>query len=80
MVLKVSDTGNGIPPDELQNVFDPFFTTKDTGTGLGLAVSHGIVERHGGSIEIESTLGEGTTVTIHLPVRAEESNGNDGRQ
>jgi len=63
------DTGSGIPPESLDKVFDPFFTSKDVGegTGLGLAVSYGIIERHGGAITVESTLGEGTTVTIFLP-------------
>ena len=65
-----SDTGDGIPPEHMDKVFDPFFTTKrpNEGTGLGLAVSYGIIERHGGKIEVESEVGVGTTVTIALPV------------
>ncbi|MCA1817170.1 MAG: response regulator [Acidobacteria bacterium] len=70
VVVRISDTGYGIAPDNLSRVFDPFFTTKPVGegTGLGLSVTYGIVERHGGSIEVESRPGEGTTFTVSLPV------------
>ncbi|MHC4399369.1 MAG: sensor histidine kinase [Planctomycetota bacterium] len=63
------DTGVGIPPESIDKIFDPFFTSKDVGqgTGLGLAVSFGIIERHGGSIGVKSTPAEGTTFTITLP-------------
>jgi two-component system, NtrC family, sensor kinase len=64
----VSDTGSGIPAPIRSKVLDPFFTTKEKGTGLGLSVVYGIVERHGGTLEIESEEGAGTTVTIGLPV------------
>jgi len=71
-VLEISfhDTGVGIPPEMIHKIFDPFFTSKQVGkgTGLGLAVSHGIVERHGGTIEVESTPGGGTTFTVVLPL------------
>jgi len=72
-VVSVSDTGPGIPGERLGKIFDPFFTTKPVGegTGLGLSISHGIVERHGGRIEVESTPGRGTTFTISLPVDAD---------
>ena len=60
----------GISEENLNKIFDPFFTTKDVGkgTGLGLAVIYGIIEGHNGSISVESTLGEGTTFIIKLPV------------
>jgi signal transduction histidine kinase len=67
VLLRVRDTGCGIPPQDLDKVFQPFYTTKPAGTGLGLAISKRIVEEHRGSIEIDSTVGVGTTVTIRLP-------------
>ena len=72
VLVRVSDTGAGIAPEQLKKIFDPFFTTKPIGegTGLGLSISHGIVEQHGGRIEVESTPGEGTTFTVCLPVDA----------
>ncbi len=68
----IADTGPGIAPERLRKIFDPFFTTKEKGTGLGLSVVYGIVERHGGSIDVESRVGEGTTFTFRLPVVTEE--------
>jgi two-component system NtrC family sensor kinase len=70
--LQVRDDGVGIPPEILPHIFDPFTTTKEVGkgVGLGLAVSKGIVERHGGHIEVSSKLGEGTTFQVILPVCA----------
>ncbi len=67
-----TDTGCGIPTENLDKIFDPFFTTKSDkkGTGLGLAVSYGIIERHRGHIEVQSTVGQGTTFVIKLPVQA----------
>jgi two-component system NtrC family sensor kinase len=67
--ISVTDTGCGIPPEHLDRLFDPFFTTKEVGegTGLGLSVSHGIVEGHGGSIRVQSKVGHGSTFTIWLP-------------
>jgi PAS domain S-box-containing protein len=68
--LEVRDTGAGIPEDILPRIFDPFFTTKSSGTGLGLATVHGIVEQHRGWIEVDSALGRGTTFRVHLPESA----------
>jgi len=68
--LAIIDTGCGIPEQNLKRIFDPFFTSKELGkgTGLGLSVSHGIVSAHGGSIKVESTVGEGSTFRVYLPV------------
>ncbi|MDZ7761390.1 MAG: ATP-binding protein [Desulfovermiculus sp.] len=63
----IEDTGIGISPEHLQNIFDPFFSTKETGTGLGMPLSLGIVESHGGSLKVTSDAGEGTRVVIELP-------------
>jgi two-component system NtrC family sensor kinase len=67
--MSIADTGCGIPPEHLNKLFDPFFTTKEVGhgTGLGLAVSLGIVQRHGGSIRVQSEVGRGSTFTIWVP-------------
>ena len=65
--ISFTDTGDGIPVSDLANIFDPFYTSKPKGTGLGLAVSHGIIERHGGRIDVESEVGDGSTFTVHLP-------------
>jgi len=67
--IKVSDTGIGIPKENLSKIFDPFFTTweRSTGSGLGLSVSKDIIQKHGGTIEVESKTGKGTTFTIILP-------------
>lgn len=68
-VLRVSDTGCGIPPEHLKKIFDPFFTTKPVGkgTGLGLAIVHDIMRNHHGAIRVESRLGRGTTFSLFLP-------------
>jgi two-component system NtrC family sensor kinase len=70
VLLRISDNGEGIPPENLGKIFNPFFTTKPEGkgVGLGLAVFYGIVEAHGGDIEVASTAGEGTTFTVSLPI------------
>ncbi|NIO16562.1 MAG: HAMP domain-containing protein [Deltaproteobacteria bacterium] len=72
VVVEIIDTGVGISPENLSKIFDPFFTTKTRGTGLGLSVVYGIVNRHGGKIEVESEVGRGTLVRIRLPVEAGE--------
>ena len=68
--ISIIDTGCGIPEQNLRRIFDPFFTSKDVGkgTGLGLSVSHGIVEAHGGVIEVQSKVGEGSTFSVFLPL------------
>ncbi|HTY63398.1 MAG TPA: cache domain-containing protein [Acidobacteriota bacterium] len=66
-VLRISDTGPGIPAEIQNRMFEPFFTTKKTGTGLGLAIVYGIMERHKGSLRVESASGRGTTMVVTLP-------------
>ncbi len=73
MRLRVRDNGHGIPPDVLERIFDPFFTTKKPGegTGMGLAVVHGVVARHGGCVDVTSVVGQGSTFDVYLPLREE---------
>ena len=73
--LIISDTGVGIPPENLERIFDPYFTTKEKGkgTGLGLAAVHGIVKSHGGAILVESQIGIGTRFEVYLPLALEKS-------
>ena len=72
VVVTISDSGCGVPEEQLGKLFDPFFTTKGTGgTGLGLSVSYGIIQAHGGTIKAESDLGMGMTFIIWLPRCAE---------
>jgi len=70
--ITISDTGCGISEGDMKRIFDPFFSSKEVGkgTGLGLSVSHGIVEAHGGLIEVESTVGKGSTFRVYLPLEA----------
>ena len=68
LAISISDTGRGIPREDLERVFEPFFSTKRKGTGLGLAIVHQIVESHKGEIQVESREGEGTTFRITLPI------------
>ncbi len=70
LAVTIADNGSGIPPKDLPHVFEPFYTTKPTGTGLGLAVVHGIVKEHGGRIAVESHPGQGTRITLTLPIAA----------
>jgi len=73
--VEISDTGKGIAPEHLKRIFDPFFTTKPvgSGTGLGLSLSYGIVEKHGGRIEVDSEPGKGTTFRVWLPMHQAET-------
>lgn len=69
--ISFSDTGSGIPAENIEKIFEPFFTTREKGTGLGLAITKQIIEMHHGSVKIASTVGEGTTVVVRLPVEQE---------
>jgi signal transduction histidine kinase len=73
VVVTMRDSGTGIAPEALPRIFEPFFTTKPMGqgTGLGLAICLGIVEKHGGRIDVESAIGEGTCFRLVFPVPAE---------
>jgi signal transduction histidine kinase len=70
VVVTVQDSGIGISPEVLPRIFEPFFTTKgvNQGTGLGLSITHGIITEHGGSIEVHSMPGQGTTFVVRLPL------------
>ncbi|PYQ18982.1 MAG: hypothetical protein DMF79_13645, partial [Acidobacteria bacterium] len=72
VVVEVSDTGVGIKREDIKRIYDPFFTTKGIGrgTGLGLSVSYGIVQEHGGAIFVDSVPGQGTTFQVALPALA----------
>ncbi len=71
IIIHISDTGCGINPEDLDQIFDPFFTTKPNlkGTGLGLSVSYGIIKKHHGRIDVTSSLGEGSTFSVTLPIK-----------
>jgi CheY-like chemotaxis protein len=71
--LRVSDTGEGIPPETLPRIFDPFFSTKFTGRGLGLAAVVGIVRSHKGALRVDSRVGEGSTFELLLPAHADQT-------
>jgi len=69
-IVEVADTGPGIHPAHIDRIWDPFFTTKPVGkgTGLGLSITQRVVSRHGGRIQVESTLGQGARFTVELPI------------
>jgi signal transduction histidine kinase len=71
--ISFTDTGNGIPTDDLELIFEPFFTTKNRGTGLGLSISQKIIKRHQGTITAQSTPGYGSTFTVMLPILSESA-------
>jgi two-component system sensor kinase FixL len=79
-IVDVADNGHGIAPEHLDRIFEPFFTTKPLGrgTGLGLSISYSLVQRHGGRCQVESTAGQGTRVSVHLPGADSTSRGRDG--
>ena len=74
--VEITDTGMGIPRENLHRIFDPFFTTKSTGrgTGLGLSVSYGIIKEHAGKIDVRSTPGKGTSFRLEFPVASKAVN------
>ena len=74
--IDIQDTGTGISPEVQSRIFDPFFSTSSNGTGLGLYIAHSIIQQHNGQIRIKSQVGQGTLVTISLPLRSSEPNGN----
>ena len=69
LIVRITDSGSGIPQAVLSKIFDPFFTTKDVGkgTGLGLSISYSIIKDHGGKIEVKTTADKGSTFTVILP-------------
>jgi signal transduction histidine kinase len=73
--VRVSDTGTGIPAEQLPKIFEPYFSTKETGTGLGLAIAKKAVDEHDGSIRVESKPGEGTTFTVEIPLERMKDEG-----
>jgi len=74
-VVKIKDTGPGIPPHILKHIFDPFFTTKSPGkgTGLGLSITYGLVKKLGGEISVSSQVGNGATFEIRLPLTPDKT-------
>ena len=82
VTLEVHDSGHGIAPEHLNRIFDPFFTTKPVGrgTGLGLSLSYGIVQEHGGSIHVTSRIDEGSVFTVELPPAADPPPAEEGRR
>ena len=79
MIISYTDTGKGIPEENLNKLFEPLFTTKSKGIGLGLALTRTLVEGHGGTIEVVSAVGEGSTFTVRLPTDREEVNCDEDR-
>ena len=75
VILEVTDTGKGIPPEAEKRLFDPFFSTKETGTGLGLPIAARIVEKHGGMLQYQTRPGHGTTFGVVLPREINDSAG-----
>ena len=77
VIISLSDTGEGIPGEDMLKIFDPFYTTKEAGTGLGLSISYQSIKLHGGMIEVDSAPNKGTTFIIMLPVIPQSSYGSD---
>ena len=68
-IVKIQDTGKGIPEDDIMKIFDPFFSAKSDGVGLGLTLCYGIIVGHGGTIEVESKANQGSIFTVSLPTK-----------
>ncbi len=73
MEIEISDSGCGIPEKEVKKIFDPLFTTKPSGTGIGLAVCHGIIQKHNGVIDVKSEEGIGTKMFIKIPLKDKDA-------
>jgi len=73
--VEIRDTGCGISEDHLEDVFTPFFTTKDKGSGLGLSISHQIIQEHRGTISVESRTGQGSSFVVNFPISQDSSKG-----
>ena len=71
-IVRIADTGSGIEPEMIEKIFEPFISTKETGSGLGLFISHNIIHNHSGQIEVNSEVGKGTTFILTLPILKEE--------
>jgi two-component system sensor histidine kinase AtoS len=80
VVLSVRDDGAGIPADLVPRIFDPHFSTRSTGTGLGLAIVRRLVESWGGSVDVDSRPGNGTTFSVHIPVTPGTAGDGDGTE
>ena len=78
--VEITDNGSGMPPEVLDQVFKPYYSTKQCGTGLGLPTTRRIIEKHGGTIELRSDVGHGTSVIVHLPLGGPEGQQEGGRQ
>jgi signal transduction histidine kinase len=74
----ISDSGSGIPPEQMEKIFNYYYTTKEKGVGLGLPIAHRIIEAHGGQLKVESKVGVGTKVTITLPIHPSIPSPSDG--
>ncbi len=77
LCFDVCDSGCGIPPEIQDQIFNPFFSSKEDGSGLGLVIAKGIIESHGGTLSLASTMGQGTTFTISLPLTANQNEKSD---
>ena len=78
VAVSFTDTGVGIPAENLEKIFEPLFTTKAKGIGLGLALTKTLVEGHGGTVEVESEVGKGSTFTVKLPIGGKEESWHEG--